>query len=98
MMRLNKLSLFFIILMFITSTEASKIVQPNGHLLVGNFSGTSEDDVTQKEGDDYPARLYISFAYNPDALGFFEKAKYGTVRFFLRRVPSGQYPQLYHGF
>jgi len=44
-------------------------------------------DVTQKAGDDYPARLYITFAYDRDKVGFFERAKYETIRFFY-----GQYP------
>lgn len=44
-------------------------------------------DVTQKTGDDYPARLYITFAYDRDKVGFFERAKYETIRFFY-----GQYP------
>ncbi|MFC1814822.1 DUF3047 domain-containing protein [Thermodesulfobacteriota bacterium] len=37
-------------------------------------------NVTQKQGDDYPARLYITFAYNPTDLSFFEKAKYEAAR------------------
>ena len=44
-------------------------------------------DVREKEGDDYPARLYIAFEYDPSLLGFFEKLKYETARLFY-----GQYP------
>lgn len=33
-------------------------------------------DVTKKSGDDYPARLYITFEYDPDRAGLFESAKY----------------------
>lgn len=46
-------------------------------------------DVTQKSGDDYPARLYITFEYDPDRVGFFDKAKYEVVRLFY-----GEYPPL----
>ncbi|MBI4401695.1 MAG: DUF3047 domain-containing protein [Nitrospirae bacterium] len=46
-------------------------------------------DVTKKEGDDYPARLYITFEYNPDKVGIFEKAKYETAR-----LLYGQYPPI----
>ncbi len=35
-------------------------------------------DVTKKSGDDYPARLYITFEYDPDRAGFFEAAKYAA--------------------
>lgn len=33
-------------------------------------------DVTQKTGDDYPARLYVTFEYDPDKVGFWDKAKF----------------------
>ena len=46
-------------------------------------------DVHTKEGDDYPARIYITFEYNPSKLSFFEKAKYKAIRLFY-----GQYPPL----
>jgi len=46
-------------------------------------------DVTRKEGDDYPARIYITFKYEPDELGFFEKLKYGAVK-----TLYGEYPPL----
>jgi len=36
-------------------------------------------NVRTKEGDDYPARIYITFGYNPSKLSFFEKAKYKTI-------------------
>jgi hypothetical protein len=44
-------------------------------------------DVTHKKGDDYPARIYITFEYNPDELSFFEKTKYQAAR-----LIYGQYP------
>ncbi len=46
-------------------------------------------DVHRKEGDDYPARIYITFEYDPSKLGFFEKVKYETIR-----LLYGQYPPL----
>jgi hypothetical protein len=46
-------------------------------------------DVHRKEGDDYPARIYITFEYDPSKLSFFEKAKYETIR-----LLYGQHPPL----
>ena len=46
-------------------------------------------DVTEKSGDDYPARLYITFAYDSKKVGFFEKAKYETAK-----LIYGQYPPI----
>ena len=37
-------------------------------------------DVHRKEGDDYPARLYITFEYDPEKLSFLDRAKYGLVK------------------
>lgn len=44
-------------------------------------------NVALKSGDDYPARIYITFAYDPDRAGFFEKAKYEAAR-----ILYGAYP------
>ena len=46
-------------------------------------------DVTRKEGDDYPARLYITFRYDPAKVGFFERAKYEAIR-----LTRGEYPPM----
>jgi len=46
-------------------------------------------DVRTKEGDDYPARIYITFEFDASKLGFFEKVKYETVK-----ILYGQYPPL----
>jgi len=54
---------------------------------IGNLLKAS--DVTRKEGDDYPARLYITFAYDSGRVSLFEKAKYETAR-----LLYGQYPPL----
>ena len=44
-------------------------------------------DVTRKEGDDYPARIYVSFRYAPERLSLIERAKYAAAR-----VLYGEYP------
>ncbi len=44
-------------------------------------------DVTRKEGDDYPARIYIMFEYDPKKIGFFRKAQYTAAR-----LLYGEYP------
>jgi hypothetical protein len=44
-------------------------------------------DVQRKEGDDYPARIYVTFEYDSNKLGFFEKAKNEAVK-----LLYGQYP------
>lgn len=49
----------------------------------------AKSDVTRKDGDDYPARLYITFAYDSSKLSLFERAKYEAAR-----LLYGQYPPL----
>lgn len=44
-------------------------------------------DVTRKSGDDYPARIYIAFEYDPDKAGFLERAKFRAIR-----MVHGEYP------
>ncbi len=44
-------------------------------------------NVKRKDGDDYPARIYITFEYDPSKLSLAEKAKYEAVK-----VLYGQYP------
>jgi hypothetical protein len=46
-------------------------------------------NVYKKEGDDYPARIYMVFEYDPDKLGFSEKVQYGIAR-----ILYGEYPPL----
>jgi hypothetical protein len=46
-------------------------------------------DVTKKEGDDYPARIYITFEYDATKVGFFDKAKFETYK-----LLYGQYPPI----
>ncbi|RTZ98534.1 MAG: hypothetical protein DSY90_04310 [Deltaproteobacteria bacterium] len=44
-------------------------------------------DVTRKAGDDYPARLYIAFEFNPENAGLIERAKYKTLKLFFGKTP-----------
>jgi len=44
-------------------------------------------DVAIKEGDDYPARIYITFEYDPAKLSFFERIKFKAAK-----VLYGEYP------
>jgi hypothetical protein len=46
-------------------------------------------DVTRKDGDDYPARLYIAFEYDADRVGILDRAVYEAAR-----LLYGQYPPL----
>ena len=50
----------------------------------------SKGDVFRKEGDDYPARLYITFEYDPSKVGFFEKAGRAAYRMIYgKQLPLG---------
>ena len=46
-------------------------------------------DVRRKDGDDYPARLYITFAYDPDKLSLAKKMKYQAGRMMFGDIPIG---------
>ena len=46
-------------------------------------------DATRKDGDDYPARLYIIFDYDASRLSWFEKLEYETYY-----LINGRYPPL----
>ena len=37
-------------------------------------------DARRKDGDDYPARLYVAFRFEDEHAGFFERLKRGTVK------------------
>jgi hypothetical protein len=39
-----------------------------------------QGDVTRKDGDDYPARVYVTFALDPEQAGYLERLKYRTAR------------------
>jgi hypothetical protein len=44
-------------------------------------------DVTRKSGDDYPARLYITFGYDPEQASLLQRVRYETLR-----LLYGEYP------
>lgn len=44
-------------------------------------------DLKTKEGDDYPARIYVTFAYDPEKASLFDRAKFN-----LAKVLYGKYP------
>lgn len=46
-------------------------------------------DVTRKDGDDYPARLYVTFEYDPDKVHFAKKLKYKAGRAIFGDIPIG---------
>jgi DUF3047 family protein len=48
-----------------------------------------KSNVTKKEGDDYPARLYVTFTYDSSKVGVLDKAKYEIAR-----LAYGRYPPL----
>lgn len=49
----------------------------------------THSDVTRKEGDDYPARLYITFEYDPDKVSLPKKLKYKAGRAIFGDIPIG---------
>jgi hypothetical protein len=44
-------------------------------------------DARRKEGDDYPARVYVAFRYDPDQATPWEKVTFGTYRFLYGKYP-----------
>lgn len=48
-----------------------------------------KSDVTRKDGDDYPARLYITFEYDPDRVTFGKKLKYKAGQALFGDIPIG---------
>lgn len=58
-------------------------VKPEGSLMLSwrwKVSNVFEKgDAREKAGDDYPARIYVAFEFQPDKAGFFERAKRKTV-------------------
>ncbi|MBI4715387.1 MAG: DUF3047 domain-containing protein [Nitrospirae bacterium] len=48
-----------------------------------------KSDVRRKEGDDYPARLYIAFEYDPKKVSLSRRAKYRIGRLFRDDIPIG---------
>jgi hypothetical protein len=54
---------------------------------VENLLKTS--DATRKDGDDYPARLYITFEYDPDKVSVGKKLKYKAGQVLFGDIPIG---------
>ena len=52
---------------------------------VGNLIAGS--DVTRRAGDDYPARIYVTFRYDPSRVSLVERARFAAVR-----LIYGEYP------
>lgn len=52
---------------------------------IGNL--LQKADVRTKGGDDYPARLYVTFEYDSSRVGLFEKVKFDLIRLFYGRYP-----------
>ena len=46
-------------------------------------------DATRKDGDDYPARLYITFEYDPEKVSFGKKLKYKAGQVIFGDIPIG---------
>lgn len=46
-------------------------------------------DVTRKDGDDYPARLYVTFHYDAAGAGLLDRIAFGTAR-----LIYGEYPPM----
>lgn len=44
-------------------------------------------DISLKKGDDVPARIYVTFEYDPEKVSLWEKVKYEAIRMFY-----GEYP------
>ena len=47
----------------------------------------SKGNPNTKAGDDYPARIYITFKYDPARLSAWQRAKYGLVKVFYGNYP-----------
>jgi len=49
----------------------------------------ARSDPRRKEGDDYAARVYVAFGYDPAGASAWERARYGALRLFYGRYPPG---------
>ncbi|MGH7368039.1 MAG: DUF3047 domain-containing protein [Candidatus Rokuibacteriota bacterium] len=49
----------------------------------------ARSDPRRKEGDDYAARVYVAFQYDPDTASLWERARFGAYRLFYGRYPPG---------
>jgi hypothetical protein len=46
-----------------------------------------KSDIARKDGDDYAARVYVMFKYDPERVGFVKKSKYLLARAIYGEVP-----------
>jgi hypothetical protein len=56
-----------------------------------------QGNVHRKDGDDYPARLYITFAYEPAKVSFGRKLKYQAGRMLFGDIPIGALNYIWDG-
>ncbi|MCX5724274.1 MAG: DUF3047 domain-containing protein [Nitrospirae bacterium] len=49
----------------------------------------TRSDVGRKEGDDYPARVYVTFEYDPEKTSFAKKLQYKAGRVIFGDIPIG---------
>jgi hypothetical protein len=49
----------------------------------------AKGDVTKKAGDDYPARIYITFAYDAAKVNLWEQVKFNAVKLLYGEYPPG---------
>lgn len=56
-----------------------------------------KSDVSRKDGDDYPARLYITFEYDPAKVSFTKKLKYVTGQALFGPIPIGALNYIWEG-
>lgn len=56
-----------------------------------------KSDVRSKAGDDYAARIYITFEYDPDKVGFGKKAKYMMGRLLFGDIPIAAINYIWEG-
>ena len=54
-------------------------------------------DVRRKSGDDYPARLYITFEYEPDKVGFTKKLKFKAGQALFGPIPIAALNYIWDG-
>jgi hypothetical protein len=49
----------------------------------------AKSDPRRREGDDYAARVYVAFQYDPATAGIWERSRFGAYRLLYGRYPPG---------
>lgn len=49
----------------------------------------ARSDPRRKQGDDYAARVYVAYRYDPAAASLWERSRFGAYRLFYGRYPPG---------